>query len=219
MFGRKKSSPPAPSADAQSGAPHRVAPRSPSEAIKPVAAPPPPPRSKKPRGGFLGAFSGFLTLLIAVATAAVFGISVLEREAHEKGPLQDDKVVLIQKNTGTSEIAALLKREGVIHQPLLFEIYALMNRQRGQLKAGEFLFRAGTSIDEAVDTLALGKAILHAVTIPEGLTSEQVVARLRENEVLTGEVNEIPREGSLLPDTYKFERGTTRQQLLNTMAA
>src|SRR5215211_3648285 len=217
MFGRKKSSPPAPSADAQAGAPHRLAPRSPSDAIKPMAAPPPPPRAKKPRGGFLSAFSGFLTLLIAFAVAAVFGIGVLEREANQKGPLQDDKVVLIPRNTGTGEIAALLKREGVIEQPLLFEIYALVNRQRGQLKAGEFLFKAGTSIDEAIDTLAFGKAILHALTIPEGLTSEQIVGRLRDNDVLTGEVNETPREGTLLPDTWKFERGMTRQELLNRM--
>src|SRR5215211_7690326 len=217
MFGRKKSSPPAPSADAQAGAPHRLAPRSPSDAIKPMAAPPPPPRAKKPRGGFLSAFSGFLTLLIAFAVAAVFGIGVLEREANQKGPLQDDKVVLIPRNTGTGEIAALLKREGVIEQPLLFEIYALVNRQRGQLKAGEFLFKAGTSIDEAIDTLAFGKAILHALTIPEGLTSEQIVGRLKDNDVLTGEVNETPREGTLLPDTWKFERGMTRQQLINTM--
>jgi len=219
MFGRKKSSPPAPSADAQAGAPHRLAPRSPSDAIKPMAAPPPPPRAKKPRGGFLSAFSGFLTLLIAFAVAAVFGIGVLEREANQKGPLQDDKVVLIPRNTGTGEIAALLKREGVIEQPLLFEIYALVNRQRGQLKAGEFLFKAGTSIDEAIDTLAFGKAILHAVSVPEGLTSEQIVGRLRENDVLTGDLTDVPREGALLPDTYKFERGTTRQQLVNTMIA
>jgi UPF0755 protein len=217
MFGRKKPSPPTPPADVQAGAPHRLAPRSPSDAIKPMAAPPPPPRTKKPRGGFLGAFSGFLTLLIAIAAAAIFGISVLEREANEKGPLQDDKVVVIPRNTGTSEIAALLKREGVLDQPLLFEIYALVHRQRGQLKAGEFLFKAGASIDDAVDTLAQGKAILHAVSIPEGLTSEQVVARLRENEILTGDINEIPREGALLPDTYKFERGMTRQQLVNAM--
>jgi nucleotide-binding universal stress UspA family protein len=103
----------------QDGAPHRVAPRSPSEAIKPVAAPPPPPRAKKPRGGFLAAFSGFLTLLIAIAAALVFGVTVIEREAHEKGPLQDDKVVMVPRNTGMSEIAALLKREGVqVHRAL-----------------------------------------------------------------------------------------------------
>jgi UPF0755 protein len=107
----------------------------------------------------------------------------------------------------------------VIEQPFLFEVYALVNRQRGQLKAGEFLFRAGTSIDEALDTLSQGKAILHSVTIPEGLTSDQIVARLSENDVLTGDVNEPPREGTLLPDTYKFERGMTRQQMVNTMQA
>jgi UPF0755 protein len=126
---------------------------------------------------------------------------------------------VVPRNTGVSEIAELLRREDVIEQPLLFEAYAFMNRKRGHLKAGEFLFRAGISIDDAIDTLIQGKSILHAVTVPEGLTSEQIVARLRENDVLTGDITEIPPEGSLLPDTYKFERGMTRQQLVNTMLA
>jgi UPF0755 protein len=165
----------------------------------------------------LSAFSGFLTLLIAIAIAAVFGISILDREVSAPGPLQADKVVQIPRNTGTSEIAELLRREGVITQPMLFEAYALLNRQRGQLKAGEFLFKAGASIDDAIDTLVQGKAILHSFTVPEGLTSEQVVARLRDNDILTGEITEVPREGTLLPDTYKFERGMTRQQLVNAM--
>ena len=98
-------------------------------------------------------------------------------------------------------MAELLKREGVINQPYLFELYAYLNRQKGQLKAGEFLFKAHASLDEAIDTLVQGKAILHALTIPEGLTSEQIVGRLKENDILTGEVNEMPREGTLLPDT------------------
>ncbi|HEX8664919.1 MAG TPA: endolytic transglycosylase MltG, partial [Beijerinckiaceae bacterium] len=87
----------------------------------------------------------------------------------------------------------------------------------GPLKAGEFLFRARTSIDEAIDTLISGKAILHALTVPEGLTSEQIVQRIRDNDILTGDVTEMPREGTLLPDTYKFERGETRQQAVNRM--
>jgi UPF0755 protein len=219
MFGRKKQLPPRP-ADAQAPDPQpRIAPRSPSEAIKPMAAPPPPPRIRRPRGGLLSAVSGFLTLLIAIACAAVFGLVVIEREVTAEGPLQSDKVVVVPRNTGTSEVAQLLKREGVIEQPLLFELYALANRQRGQLKAGEFLFKAGASIDDAIDTLVQGKAILHSLTIPEGLTSEQIITRLNENEILTGEVSEVPREGVLLPDTYKFERGMTRQQLVNAMQA
>jgi UPF0755 protein len=184
-----------------------------------MAAPPPPPRIRRRRGGMLAAISGFLTLLIAITGAVIFGVAVLDREVSTKGPLQADKVVVIPRNTGTSEIAELLTREGVINQPTLFELYALLNRQRGQLKAGEFQFKAGASIDDAIDTLVQGKAILHSVTIPEGLTSEQVVARLSDNGILTGDVTEMPSEGTLLPDTYKFERGMTRQQLVNTMQA
>src|SRR5687767_11558989 len=180
MFGRKKqtliSSPETHHQDAQP----RIAPKSPSEAIKPMAAPPPPPRLRRRRGGPLSIMSGLLTLLIAVAIAAVFGFGMLEREVTVQGPLQSDKVVLIPRNTGTGEIAEILKREGVINQPLLFEVYALFNRQRGQLKAGEFQFKAGTSIADAIDTLVQGKAILHSLTVPEGLTSEQILARLYE---------------------------------------
>jgi UPF0755 protein len=113
MFGRKKSSP-APSADVPATeAQPRYAPRSPNEAIKPTAAPPPPPRRRRPRGGFLSALSGLLTLLIALAIGAMLGMSLLQREVAEPGPLQTDKVVAIPRNSGTNEIATLLKREGV----------------------------------------------------------------------------------------------------------
>ncbi|MBZ6077948.1 endolytic transglycosylase MltG [Microvirga puerhi] len=217
MFGRKKHNLPPADAAPQDAQQPRVAPRSPSEAIKPMAAPPPPPRIRRRRGGMLSVFSGLLTLFIAVALAAIVGFGAIEREVTAKGPLQSDKIVLIPKNTGTNEIADILKQEGVITQPLLFEIYALVNRQRGQLKAGEFQFKAGTSIEDAIDTLVQGKAILHSVTLPEGLTSQQIVGRLYENDILSGDILETPREGTLLPDTYKFERGTTRQQIINSM--
>ncbi|WP_243367902.1 endolytic transglycosylase MltG [Microvirga solisilvae] len=221
MFGRKKKSTliSEHEAEAHGQEQPRLAPRSPSEALKPSLAPPPPPRLRRRRGGMLSVLSGLLTLIVAVALAGLFGFSMLQQEVTAKGPLQTDKVVLIPRNTGTSEIAGILKEEGVLNQPFLFEAYALINRQRGQLKAGEFQFKAGTSIEEAIDTLVNGKAILHSVTVPEGLTSEQIIARLYENEILSGDIAETPREGTLLPDTYKFERGTTRQQIVGTMQA
>ena len=163
--------------------------------------------------------SGLLTFAVVVAGMLMFGLLTLVRQVEAQGPLTQDKVVLIPKGTGTSEMAELLTREGVVSDPNLFELYAYLNRSKGQLKAGEFQFRAGTSVEEAIDTLIQGKAIQHAFTLPEGLTSEQIVARLRENELLTGNINEVPREGTLLPDTYHFERGTSRQQLINKMQA
>ncbi len=65
--------------------------------------------------------------------------------------------------------------------------------------------------------LTSGRPVLHSVLIPEGLTSEQIVNRLRENDLLAGDIVNIPREGSLLPDTYRVERGTSRQRLIQLM--
>src|SRR5258705_11380105 len=62
-----------------------------------------------------------------------------------------------------------------------------------------------------------GKEVQHAVTIPEGLTSEQIVARLSDNDIFAGAVKEMPREGTLLPETYKFPLSTKREQVIQRM--
>ena len=92
-----------------------------------------------------------------------------------------------------------------------------MGGKQVTLQAGEFEFRKQASLSDVLDTLAQGKAVLYRLTIPEGLTSQQVVARLKADENLTGEVTEIPPEGSLLPDTYRFSRGMARSDILERM--
>src|SRR5438876_663549 len=67
------------------------------------------------------------------------------------------------------------------------------------------------------NAIVTGKVVQHSVTIPEGLTSEQILVRLGENDIFAGGVREIPREGTLLPETYKFPRGTTREQVIQRM--
>ncbi|GGK27240.1 endolytic transglycosylase MltG [Salinarimonas ramus] len=229
MFGRSRdtrqdrqqdqaATPDAPPHAGTSEAP-RLAPKSPHEAIKPeMASPPPPRRLSRPRGGLLSTLSGLFSMLAVVALIALVGLVVLARQANQPGPLQADTVVAIPQGTGMSGIARILERERVITQPLLFQLYAVLNREQANLKAGEFAFRANVSIADAIDTLTEGRAVLHQVTIPEGLTSLQIVERLRRDEVLTGEIETIPPEGSLMPDTYKFERGTTRAQVVEIMS-
>jgi UPF0755 protein len=68
-----------------------------------------------------------------------------------------------------------------------------------------------------VETIVEGRVVQHQITIPEGLTSEQIVARLLENDVLAGNIRDVPREGSLLPDGYHFNRGFTREQMIQRM--
>ncbi|GLS44682.1 endolytic transglycosylase MltG [Methylobacterium brachythecii] len=221
MFRRSKTPPPSPAASEEEGGPalpQRLAPRSPSEALKPTAAPPPPEQPERERGGFLGMVSGLLTLAVVLAIGAMIGLTIVTREFREPGPLANDKVVVIASRSGTSEIAETLSREGVIDHTTLFELAARF-RGKGPLRHGEYVFKAHASIDDTVETLTNGRQVQHAITFPEGLTSEQIVGRLNENDVLAGEINEIPAEGSLLPDTYKFERGATRQQIVNLMRA
>ena len=74
--------------------------------------------------------------------------------------------------------------------------------------------------DAQIDAhLTEGRTAAAKLTIPEGLTSQQIVERLKAAESLTGEITQIPAEGTLLPDTYVFNRGTTRQDLIDRMLA
>jgi UPF0755 protein len=90
-------------------------------------------------------------------------------------------------------------------------------KARSDLKPGEYNFQKSASLREVIATIVEGKVVQHSVTVPEGLTSEQILARLGENDIFAGGVREIPREGTLLPETYKFPRGTSREQVIQRM--
>lgn len=189
--------------------------KSPTEAIKPEAVPPPPPRRRRERGGFVNGVSNFLTAIVVGAIAIGGGVYVLKSEFNAAGPLAADKVVMVKG--GARAVADALQREGVISQPTLFLAGVYISGANDDVKAGEYLFRKGASLREVMDTLVSGKTVLHNFTVPEGLTSEQIVARLREVDLLTGDIAEIPPEGALLPETYRISRGASRQQILDRM--
>jgi UPF0755 protein len=155
-----------------------------------------------------------LVLMIGAGGAYIYGRQKIEAP----GPLEEDKIVNIPPRAGMADIADILQREGIIdNNRLAFigSVFAL--KARSELKPGEYLFQKNASLHEVIDTLVEGKVVQHAVTIPEGLTSEQIVARLSESDIFSGAVREIPREGTLLPETYKFPRGTTRDQVIARM--
>jgi peptidoglycan lytic transglycosylase G len=155
-----------------------------------------------------------LLALIGAGTAYYYGRQVLETP----GPLKDNKVVNIPARAGKRDIADVLQREGVINvNPWLFIGGVFAMQASSELKPGEYSFKKSASLREVIATIVEGKVVQHAVTLPEGLTSEQIVARLTENDLFSGSVREIPREGTLLPETYNFPRGTTREQVIQRM--
>ena len=194
-----------------------VHPRSPRQALMPDELPPPP--SRRVRHPIVVVGNAVFTLVVLAIIAGGAGLYMGKRKFDATGPLDRERTVMIQRGQGIRDIAEQLRREGVIDQPLLFVIGATFMRVTDELKAGEYLFDRQASMREVLSLLVEGRSIQHAITIPEGLTSEQIVAKLGEQDVLTGSVREIPKEGTLLPETYKVTRGFSRDQVLQRMAA
>ena len=172
-------------------------------------------KPRRPRRSGLSAISGTLSALVIIAGIGMVGFAAALVETRKTGPLAADKIVNI---TREDPISDQLENAGVIESGLLFTALTMVDGARSLLKRGDYDFKAGASLRDVEQTLMSGKFVLHSITLPEGFTSEQIVARLRENDVLAGDIRELPREGSLLPETYKFARGETRSALLVKMS-
>jgi UPF0755 protein len=174
---------------------------------------------KGQRGGAVKSFFSFLfglTLVAAVLAGAVgyFGW----REATRAGPLAADATVLFEPGTSVSSMADALQEIGAIRRPEIFKAAVRLRGEAGALKAGEYAIPKGASVFEIIDLLVAGKSILHYLTAPEGRTTEQILRLVAENETLVGEVTLKPAEGELLPETYAFTRGRTRDEIIKDMA-
>ncbi len=192
-------------------------PRSPRAALEPERVPMPSRRSSRARHPVIVVGNAIFTVLIVISIAVGAALFLGKQRFDAAGPLADDKVVNIPRGLGIRDIADVLQREGVIDQPYIFMGGVIALKSRGDLKYGEYQFSQHASIADVVDTIIEGKVVQHAFTVPEGLTSEQIVARLLENTALAGQIKEIPREGTLLPETYRFTRGMTREQIIQRM--
>ena len=178
---------------------------------------PPSRRSKRARHPFVVIGNAIITLFVLAAVVAAAALVLGKQRFDAPGPLAEDRVVNIPRGSGIRDISDVLMREGVIDQPWVFVGGVLVLKAREDLKAGEYQFKAHASLRDVVATIVDGRVVAHQLTVPEGLTSEQIVARLLDDDVLTGNIKEIPREGSLLPDTYNFNRGITREQMIQRM--
>jgi len=197
---------------------NRISPRSPRAALEPERVPMPTRRSSSARHPLVVAGNAVFTILILIAIVGG-GILLVGKQSFEaRGPLAQDKVINIPRGYRVRDIADLLVREGVIDQPLVFigGVYAATLRGR-DIKAGEYQFPRQASLDDTISIMTEGKVIQHQISVPEGLTSEQILQKLLDAEVLTGNVREVPREGSLLPDSYKETRGTARELVIKRM--
>jgi UPF0755 protein len=199
------------------GDPRRITPRSPRAALEPERVPVPTKWSKSARHPLVIFGNAIFTILILLAIIVGVGVAVGKHRFDAPGPLAEDKVVNIPPRYGIRDIADLLVKEGVIEHPLTFIAGSLVFKTHEELRFGEYQFNKAASLHDVLNTLVSNKVVQHQITIAEGLTSEQIVQRLLDADLLAGNIREIPREGSMLPESYRFPRGTTRDQVIKRM--
>jgi peptidoglycan lytic transglycosylase G len=167
---------------------------------------------------------GFLRLLAwaALTVTLLLGIGAgtaywLYRDLTNPGPLGDARTIVIPPHTGLAEIASLLAEHGIIRHPRSFELGATLSGRGSALMAGEYEFPAGTSSLGAMDIIASGKIVKHRLTIREGLTSAEILALVQSAPALEGAAGPTPAEGELMPETYLYEYGDQRKDMVHRM--
>lgn len=205
----------------------KVQTRSPAEALEPSRRPNASKKTKKKKK--LHPFFSFMNtvisifIVVTVLVASVF--YYVKYQFYRDGPLNYPTIVVIPKGMGVNAIATKLETDGVISSKHIFIASYLYFKQtepqrlRSGLRFGEYEIPKAASMSRVLEKLTTGKPILYQITLPEGLTSQQIVARINEHPNLSGEIIQVPPEGSLLPDTYKFTRNTNRQDLVIRMQA
>ncbi len=152
-------------------------------------------------------------LFLMVAGASGFALLNLY---SRPGPLAAGATVIVPKGATVADIAVSLREAGVITSTLAFR--AAVRLAPAPLQAGEYRFPAHASLQTTLAMLHSGETVKRRLTVPEGMTSRQVVALLTEAEGLTGEVAAPPVEGALLPETYNYAWGDSRAEMIRRMS-
>ncbi|MGI8942723.1 MAG: endolytic transglycosylase MltG [Qipengyuania sp.] len=130
--------------------------------------------------------------------------------------IEEDTAFIVPSGATLTSVANKLEAEDVIGDADAFLLRAKILGSSDPVQAGEFALTAGISQARILGTLQHSQPIRRFVTIPEGLPSIMVYERLMAEDLLTGEIP-VPEEGTVLPDTYDFERGETRAAVLARM--
>jgi len=174
---------------------------------------------RRRKGGLRNLAANVLTILIVAGVALVVAIGLAKREFSAPGPLQEEVIVEVPRGATLADTARLLRLHGAIDNELLFRLGARYRGDDQRLRYGEYVIAPSSSMVDILEKLTDPSATLrHEITVPEGKTSYEVVEILRGESFLTGEVDEVPPEGSLAPNTYHAQRGDSRVFWLKKMA-
>lgn len=161
-----------------------------------------------------GGLRSFLLTGVALLFVVILVVLIGWIRYTHPGPLTEPRTVIIPRGSGVDDIAHQLWHAGVLGDPYSFELGVRMDGNAPRLRSGEYAFAARITARDAAAQLAAGRTVIRRLTVPEGLTTAQVLAIVQTAEGLEGEIGAPPGEGELLPDTFFYSWGDSRRQML-----
>ncbi|MET3925866.1 endolytic transglycosylase MltG [Devosia sp. 2618] len=174
-------------------------------------------RRRRSSNGFVDILNGFLTLLVIGLVVVGGGFFFIASQYYGDGPFAEPKTFRVESGSSLSTTANRLEEQGLISNALIFSQFGSRVERNTIIKAGDFNIPAGASMSDILQELTEGNPIRYAVTIPEGWTSWEAIQRLNGDNNLVGEITALPAEGSILPGSYDYIPGDTRQSVLDKM--
>ena len=163
-------------------------------------------------------FALIIVFAILGGGATAYGWFWLQGKVAEPGPMAKEVEFTIESGEGLASVATRLQRDGLIVDKRVLRVHARLDDVENEIKAGSYVVPGHASVAEILEQLVDGDVIEYRLTIPEGLTTAQILRRIEAATDLTGDMPEREfAEGVLLPDTYAFGAKTTRAQFLERM--
>ena len=160
-------------------------------------------------------FVNFLIICFVVLAGSIYWAN---KQYQSDGPLKSDVNFEVKKGDRFRMVSADLEKLGIIKNDVIFNVWARYLEQDDKLKFGNYLIPSGSSMQQVVSLITSGKGINEQITFPEGFTSYQIVERLKANSNLIGDIVILPAEGSLAPNTYSYQNGDSRRDILKKMS-
>ena len=160
-----------------------------------------------------------MTILIVLGIVLIGVLGFAREQVVAEGPAIEPIRYSVARGARFDAVAEDLTEAGAIDNLMLFRLAGRYSGKASQLKFGEYEIKPGSSMQDILDLLAKGGNVNYTVTVPPGMTVSIAVERINALEPLTGEITELPPEGSLFPDTWAYQRGGGKQAVIDRMQA
>jgi len=133
------------------------------------------------------------------------------------GGSKSSQTIVVEEGANLSRLCPGLEKKGLIPgNCTTFRAMARIFGSRDPIQAGEFEIPKGMGGAAVLDLLLHGRPVQRLITVTEGMPSIIVEEKLGANPYLVGQAPTIA-EGSVLPDSYGYQRGEARAALVVRM--